>query len=181
MNTNNVIKLKRKRIKKINPLWIIAGLLAAILIAVLVILVRGGAEGIAETGSVTVLVLLLFISSRARGRSTVTVFRRTIPNAQLMNAMTISLIMIVLAIFGGIFISATSPVGFTDALFEAVSALGTVGLTAGATSLLSVPSQILIIIFMYFGRVGGLTMIYAFTAGSGTSALHFPQEPVTVG
>ena len=54
MNTNNVIKLKRKRIKKINPLWIIAGLLAAILIAVLVILVRGGAEGIAETGSVTV-------------------------------------------------------------------------------------------------------------------------------
>ena len=54
LNTNNVIKLKRKRIKKINPLWIIAGLLAAILIAVLVILVRGGAEGIAETGSVTV-------------------------------------------------------------------------------------------------------------------------------
>ena len=51
LNTNNVIKLKRKRIKKINPLWIIAGLLAAILIAVLVILVRGGAEGIAETGS----------------------------------------------------------------------------------------------------------------------------------
>ena len=54
LNTNNVIKLKRKRIKKRNPLWIIAGLLAAILIAVLVILVRGGAEGIAETGSVTV-------------------------------------------------------------------------------------------------------------------------------
>ena len=54
LNTNNVIKLKRKRIKKINPLWIIAGLLAAILIAVLVILVRGGAEGIADTGSVTV-------------------------------------------------------------------------------------------------------------------------------
>ena len=54
LNTNNVIKLKRKRIKKINPLWIIAGLLAAILVAVLVILVRGGAEGIAETGSVTV-------------------------------------------------------------------------------------------------------------------------------
>lgn len=50
MNTNNVIKLKRKRIKKINPLWIIAGLLAAILIAVLVILVRGGAEGIARDG-----------------------------------------------------------------------------------------------------------------------------------
>ena len=128
----------------------------------------GGSSGSTAGGlkTVTVLVLLLFISSRARGRSTVTVFRRTIPNAQVMNAMTISLIMIVLAIFGGIFISATSPVGFTDALFEAVSALGTVGLTAGATSLLSVPSQILIIIFMYFGRVGVLTISLGFLMGN---------------
>ena len=133
-----------------------------------VFMLIGGSSGSTAGGlkTVTVLVLLLFISSRARGRSTVTVFRRTIPNAQVMNAMTISLIMIVLAIFGGIFISATSPVGFTDALFEAVSALGTVGLTAGATSLLSVPSQILIIIFMYFGRVGVLTISLGFLMGN---------------
>lgn len=67
MNTNNVIKLKRKRIKKINPLWIIAGLLAAILIAVLVILVRGGAEGIAETGaSRLMLIIMLLLSAKKR-------------------------------------------------------------------------------------------------------------------
>ena len=82
-----------------------------------------------------------------------------------MNAMTISLIMIVLALFGGIFISATSPIGFTDALFEAVSALGTVGLTAGATGSLSIASQILIIIYMYFGRVGVLTISMGFLVG----------------
>ena len=134
----------------------------------LIYMLIGGSSGSTAGGlkTVTVLVLLLFISSRARGRSTVTVFHRTIPNAQVMNAMTISLIMIVLAIFGGIFISATSPVGFTDALFEAVSALGTVGLTAGATPLLSVPSQILIIIFMYFGRVGVLTISLGFLMGN---------------
>ena len=54
----------------------------------------------------------------------------------------------------------------TDALYEAVSALATVGLTAGATSLLSVPAKILIIIFMYFGRVGVLTISLGFLMGN---------------
>ena len=39
----------------------------------------------------------------------------------------------------------------------------------------------LLVFLMYFGRVGGLPMIYAFTAGNGTSVSQFPQEPVTVG
>ena len=68
--------------------------------------------------------------------------------------------------FGGIFISATSPVSFTDALFEAVSALATVGLTAGATGVLSVPAQVLIILYMYFGRVGVLTISLGFLMGN---------------
>ena len=133
-----------------------------------VFMLIGGSSGSTAGGlkTVTVLVLLLFIASRARGRSNVTVYRRTIPSSQVMNAMTISIIMIVLAVFGGIFISATSPIGFTDALFEAVSALGTVGLTAGVTSLLSVPAQLLIIIFMYFGRVGVLTISLGFLVGN---------------
>ena len=54
----------------------------------------------------------------------------------------------------------------TDALYEAVSALATVGLTAGATPLLSVPAKILIIIFMYFGRVGVLTISLGFLMGN---------------
>ena len=80
--------------------------------------------------------------------------------------MTISFIMFMLAVFGGIFISATSPITFTDAMFEACSALGTVGLTAGATGLLSVPAQILIILYMYFGRVGVLTISLGFLMGN---------------
>ena len=86
-----------------------------------------------------------------------------------------------LSVLGGIFVCATSPVSFTDGLFEAISALATVGLTAGATGLLSVPAKILIIIFMYFGRVGGLTMIYAMAAGSNGASSQYPQEQVTVG
>lgn len=133
----------------------------------MVFMLIGGSSGSTAGGlkTVTVLVLLLFVASRARGRSNVTVFHRTIPNSQVMNAMTISLIMIVLAMFGGIFICATSPVGFTDALYESVSALGTVGLTAGATGLLSIPAKLLIIVFMYFGRVGVLTISLGFLVG----------------
>ena len=134
----------------------------------MVFMLIGGSSGSTAGGlkTVTFLVLLLFIASRARGRSVVTVYRRTIPDNQVMNAMTIAIIMIVLAMFGGIFISATAPVSFTDALFEAVSALGTVGLTAGATGLLSTPAKILIIVFMYFGRVGVLTISLGFLMGN---------------
>ena len=67
--------------------------------------------------------------------------------------------------FGGIFISATSPVSFTDGLYESVSALATVGLTAGVTTKLSAAAQILMIVYMYFGRVGVLTISLGFLMG----------------
>ena len=145
-----------------------AGLTAGGKAVSIVLMLIGGSSGSTAGGlkTVTFLVVLLFIGARARGRSAVTVYHRTIPEQQVLNAMTISLIMIVFAVFGGIFISATSPVGFTDALYEAVSALATVGLTAGATPLLSVPAKILIIIFMYFGRVGVLTISLGFLMGN---------------
>lgn len=128
----------------------------------------GGSSGSTAGGikTVTAVVLLLFIWTQARGRSTVCVFRRTIPNEKVLNAVTIVVIIGMLAVFGGIFISATSPVGFTDALFEAVSALATVGLTTGVTGKLSLAARILIILYMYFGRVGVLTISLGFLMGN---------------
>lgn len=114
---------------------------------------------------VTMVVLLLLVAARARGRESVCVFKRTIPNSQVMDAMTIVAILTGLAMFGAVFITATSPVGFTDALFEAVSALATVGITAGATTRLSVAAQILMMVYMYFGRVGVLTISLGFLMG----------------
>lgn len=134
----------------------------------MVLMLIGGSSGSTAGGlkTVTFLVVLLFLGARARGRSNVTVFCRTIPQEQALNAMTISLMMVLLSVLGGIFVCATSPVSFTDGLFEAISALATVGLTAGATGLLSVPAKILIIIFMYFGRVGVLTISLGFLMGN---------------
>ena len=133
----------------------------------MVIMLIGGSSGSTAGGlkTVTFVVLVLFIWSKARGRSTVHVFKRTIPQEKAMDATTIFLIMTGLAFFGGFFIAATSPVSFTDGLFEATSALATVGLTAGVTPVMSLPAQALIIAFMYFGRVGILTISLGFLMG----------------
>ena len=128
----------------------------------------GGSSGSTAGGlkTVTFVVLVLFLAARARGKSRVCVFQRTIPQGQVLDAMTLGFLMIALALLGGVFLSITSPVSYTDALYETASALGTVGLTAGATGRLSQASQILIIIFMYFGRVGLLTISMGFLAGN---------------
>lgn len=133
----------------------------------MLLMIIGGSSGSTAGGlkTVTLVVLLLFIWTQARGRSTVCVFRRTIPSEKVLNAVTIVVIMVMLSMFGGIFLSATSPVGFTDALFESVSALATVGLTTGITGSLSIASRILIIVYMYFGRVGVLTISLGFLMG----------------
>lgn len=133
----------------------------------IVLMLIGGSSGSTAGGikTVTVLVLVLFVLARARGRKTVAVFHRTIPHEKIMDAATIVFLVLGLAIGGAIFITATSPVAFTDALFETASALATVGLTAGVTPVLSVAAQFMIILFMYFGRVGILTISLGFLMG----------------
>lgn len=135
--------------------------------ASLVFMLIGGSSGSTAGGmkTVTFIVLILFLVSRLRGLNTVTVFRRRILPEKVLDAMTIFGIMVGLGFFGAVFISATSPIGFTDGLFESVSALGTVGLTANVTALLSTPAKLLIILFMYFGRVGILTLSLGFLSG----------------
>ena len=133
----------------------------------IMLMLVGGSSGSTAGGvkTVTMVVLVLFLAARARGRSTVSVFKRTIPDSQVLDAMTIVSIVVGLAVVGAVFISATSLVSFVDAAYEAVSAIATVGLTAGATTNLSIPAQLLMILYMYFGRVGVLTISLGFLIG----------------
>lgn len=128
----------------------------------------GGSSGSTAGGvkTVTVVVMLMYLAARARGRENVTVYKRTIPNYQALDAMIITMIMVMLTFFGGIYISVTSGFSLVDALFETASALATVGLSAGGSGNLSVSSQFLIILFMYFGRVGVLTISLGFLMGN---------------
>ena len=150
----------------------------------MIIMLIGGSSGSTAGGlkTVTFVVLVLFIWARLRGRSTVCAFRRTIPESQVLDAMTIAIAMLILAMFGAVFICATSPVGFTNALFEAISALATVGLTADTTLRLSVPAQYLIILYMYFGRVGILTISLGFLTGDrAAERFRYAQTSLLIG
>ncbi len=161
-----------------------AGLTDAAKAVSIVLMLIGGSSGSTAGGikTVTFVVLLLFLWARARGKNTVTVFRRSIPNDKVMDAMTISGIMIGLGLFGGIFISATSGVGVLDGLYEAVSALATVGLTAGVTTVMSIPAQYLMILFMYFGRVGILTISLGFMMGNqAEERFHYADTNLLIG
>ena len=133
----------------------------------IVLMFIGGCSGSTAGGMkvVTVLVLLMFVASRARGRNRVSVFRRNIPGDKVMDAMTIVSIVLGLAFIGAVVICVTSPVGFLDALYETASALATVGLTAGVTPVLSLVGKLMIVVFMYFGRVGVLTLSLGFLLG----------------
>ena len=144
----------------------------------------GGSSGSTAGGlkTVTFVVLLLFLWARLRGKSTVCAFQRTIPDKQVLDAMTIATAMVLLAFFGAVFFCATSPVSFVNALYEAVSALATVGLTAGTTGSLSVPAQCLIILYMYFGRVGVLTISLGFLSGEqATERFRYAQTNLLIG
>ena len=128
----------------------------------------GGASGSTAGGAkaVTVMVLLLFLWARSRGKTTVTVFKRTIPNSQVLDAMTIVSVLMGLAVVGSIFVCATSPVDFLDAVLETASALTTGGITGDMTARLSWPAQVLILVYTYFGRVGVLTISLGFLMGN---------------
>ena len=136
----------------------------------MIVMLIGGSSGSTAGGlkTVTFVVLLLFVIAKARGRSSVHAFRRTIPQNKAIDAMTIFFIMVALMFFGGILICVTTaaPVSFTDALYESVSALATVGLTTGITPILGLPAKILLIALMYFGRVGILTISLGFLMGN---------------
>jgi len=128
----------------------------------------GGSSGSTAGGlkTVTVVVLLLFIWAKARGKQSVHVFKRNIPGEKAVDAMTITFITVVLSLFGGMLICTAVPVSFLDGWFEAVSALCTVGLSAAGTANLGILAQSMIIAFMYFGRVGILTLSLGFLMGN---------------
>ena len=150
----------------------------------IVLMFVGGSSGSTAGGikTVTVLVLVLFVIARARGKNTVTAFKRTIPHDKIMDAATIVTLVVGLAVAGAIFITATCPIDFTDALYETASALATVGLTAGVTPALSIPAQFMIIIFMYFGRVGILTISLGFLTGNkAEDRFHYADTNLLIG
>ena len=150
---------------------------------VIALMLVGGAPGSTAGGMKTTTLAVLIANTLAcfRRKEDAQMFGRRIENSTIKNAATIFMMYIVLFFGGAIVISAVEDLSFSTCLFETASAIGTVGLTLGITPGLGVISQIILMILMFLGRVGGLTLIYAALSGSGKKTSKLPQEKITVG
>ena len=148
----------------------------------ILLMLTGGSPGSTAGGFKTTTLAVLLLSAFAvfRRRSNAHCFGRRLAEPALRNASAIFLLYLVLFLTGGTLICCLEGIPMMSALFEAASAIGTVGLSLGVTPELGTVSRIILIFLMYVGRVGGLTMIYAVTSG-GISYAQYPQEQVNVG
>ena len=78
-------------------------------------------------------------------------------------------------------ISSIEQLPVLECIFEAGSAIGTVGLTLGLTPGLTPASHMILTVLMYFGRVGGLTVVFAAVSGTKPNVSKAPKEKITVG
>ncbi len=143
----------------------------------------GGSPGSMAGGVKTVTFALAVFAafSVARGVNTVNFAKRKINWAAVMRAIAIILISMLFVMIALVLLSATQPFSFLDLLFEAVSAFGTVGMSTGVTAGLTAFGKSVIMILMFFGRVGVLSIAIAFTVRAKTINIEYPEEKVIVG
>ena len=151
-----------------------------IMIALMLI---GGSPGSTAGGMKTTTIAVLFASAISTffRKEYAHFFDRRIDDSVIKNAATILLMYLSLFFFGGLAISIIEGAPMLDCLFETASAVGTVGLTLGLTSHLGLVSRGILIVLMFFGRVGGLTLIFAALSGTAKNVSKYPQEKITVG
>ena len=107
----------------------------------------------------TFIVLMMATYAFLRRRQHVTLMQRSIEQQMVMKALAVSMITLLMAFLGIFFLMILNPLPFIDVSFEVLSALATVGLSRGITGELTEVSQILVIILMFAGRVGPLTLV----------------------
>lgn len=128
----------------------------------------------------TVVVCLLTLSSYIRGRREVGAFNRRLDEDQIHRSAAGVTLYMTLAMAGGFLILATQPFPLQDALFEVFSAMSTVGLSTGVTRELSAVNRAVIIVMMYCGRIGSLTMMMALAQRT-PPRVKDPVEHITIG
>lgn len=149
----------------------------------IMLMLIGGSPGSTAGGMKTTTLAVLFSTAISvfRRREHTHFFGRRVNNDAIRNASTILMMYVILFLTGGFLISHIEGIPLFICLYETASAIGTVGLTLGITPTLGIVSQIILIVLMYIGRVGGLTLIFsAFTGNQGNTA-RLPKEKITVG
>jgi len=148
----------------------------------------GSTGGGVKTTSAALLVMLMW--NRLKGNLDLNIFNRTVPREIVSrsisiifaSALSIAIITSVLLIAGGGKLTPTeSRHFFVEYLFDTVSAFGTVGLSMGVTPKLNDVQKYALILMMFAGRVGPLTLAFSLSRGIGGKSLTYAEEGVMVG
>lgn len=129
----------------------------------------------------TFILVLLAVWSMIRGRSDVVIFRRRIPYEVVYRALTILVTSLTLILLITVLLTLTEHANLMSALFETVSAAGTVGLSIGLTAELTPVGKLLLMIAMFAGRLGPMTLAFAIAQKQTPSSIRYPEEKPLVG
>ena len=147
------------------------------------LMVIGGSPGSTAGGvkTTSLAVIVLFAYASFRGREKPTVFGRSISVDTFRKSCGVLFFNINLALIAAILLCAWQPLDPVDAVFETVSAIGTVGMTAGITQSLCPFSAYIIALLMFLGRVGSVSFAVALLAKRSAPPVEYPVEEITVG
>jgi potassium uptake TrkH family protein len=131
----------------------------------------------------TIAVLLSSIHAIITGKNRIVIFNRRLPFLVLNRALVIFVFSVVVVSVAVFLLSITEKTSVLNLAFEAISAYGTVGLTLGITGTLTLAGKIIIILLMFIGRIGALTLVFAITSPTDLPPVkvEYPTESVTIG
>lgn len=161
----------------------LAAMSSPALLVMIALMLVGGSPGSTAGGMKTTTVAVLGSSAVSvfRRRDYAHFFGRRIPTETFRSAAAILIMYVVLFLGSGIAICHIEGIPLRACLFETASAIGTVGSTLGFTVQMGTVSRLILIGLMLFGRVGGLTMIYAALSDGRGNVSRLPEEKITVG
>jgi len=132
----------------------------------------------------TVAVIFMAVQATVRGENSIVAFRRNIPSGVVRRALAVLMIAAAIAMTDIVAISLMQPeLDFMDVVMESTSAVGTVGVSAFGSASLNVVSRIMIILTMYLGRIGPMTMalLLAHRQGKRKPNLNYPDGQIMIG
>jgi trk system potassium uptake protein TrkH len=126
-------------------------------------------------------VLISSVKSYLHGKTRVNIFKRELPDKNILEAFTLFGLFLAIVIVDIIILANIERGSYVQTLFEIISALGNTGLSTGITSSLTFTGKLVLIITMFIGRVGPLTIVAAFIARGKPADFKYAQEEVFIG
>lgn len=155
---------------------------AGVLCMIFLMLIGGSPSSTAGGLKTTTLAMLIAsLVSVLKKRKSITCFQRRINDNTLLSIISIVALYVLLFFGCAMLICALDAVTLKEAMFETASAIGTVGLTLGVTPTLGTASHFILMALMFFGRVGGLTLLLALHDQQSAIPSRFPVENITIG